>query len=273
ILGDIRDGIMIDKLTKGQEIVFHLASLISIPYSYQAPQAYVDTNVHGALNVAQACLNHGVQKLIHTSTSEVYGSARYVPIDEKHPLQGQSPYSASKISADMIVQSFYSAFELPLTTLRPFNTYGPRQSLRAVIPTIISQMLARVPVIHLGDLMPTRDFNFVSDTVEAFMSIGRFKGSEVIGETFNAGSGREISIGALVEILKELTSYEGDVTTDDQRVRPKNSEVERLLCDAGKIERIVGWKSKVSLEDGLKETISWIKSRSEYLKTSQSYYR
>lgn len=259
LLGDIRDTFFLQETMKGHQTVLHLASLIAIPYSYSAPQSYVDTNVSGTLNVAQAALQAGVGRLVHTSTSEVYGTARYVPITEEHPLQGQSPYSASKIAADMIVDSFFRSFELPAITLRPFNTFGPRQSMRAVIPTIVGQILAGQKVLHLGSISPTRDFNYVSDTVAAFKSLASFEGDTLHGRTFNAGSGREISIGDLVKHVAKVLGVEVDIVCEAERMRPELSEVHRLLADASKLTRATGWMSKVSLEEGIQNFVSWLK--------------
>lgn len=260
VLGDVRDPFQMDSLIKGHDTVFHLASLIAIPYSYAAPQAYIETNVTGALNIAQACLRHGVRRLIHTSTSEVYGTAQFVPITEAHPLQGQSPYSASKIGADMVMESFHRSFDLGVVTVRPFNTYGPRQSYRAVIPTIIGQVLAGVRTLNLGSLTPTRDFNFVQDTVNGFLMAASADASRVVGQVFNVGSGREISIGDIVGLIAALCNTQVQVTANDERVRPAKSEVERLLADASKFHGATGWKPAISLEEGLSRTIAWQKS-------------
>jgi len=253
--GDIRDPHYCKHITKDIDIIFHLAALIAIPYSYVAPDSYVDTNVKGTLNICQAALDNGVKRVIHTSTSEVYGSALYVPIDEKHPLQPQSPYSASKISADMIAMSFYNSFGLPLTTVRPFNTYGPRQSARAVIPTIITQIASGKKEIKLGDITPTRDFNYVSDTCRGFIELA--KCDEAIGETVNIGSNYEISIKDTLELIKKIMHSDVKFISDEQRVRPEKSEVQRLWCDNSKIERLTGFKPTLSIEDGLKKTIEW----------------
>ena len=253
--GDIRDPHGVRAAMKGCDAVLHLAALIAIPYSYIAPDSYVDTNVKGTLNICQAALENGCERVIHTSTSEVYGTAQYVPIDEKHPLQPQSPYSASKIGADAIAMSYWNSFKLPVTIARPFNTYGPRQSARAVIPTIITQALTRQEVF-LGDLSPTRDFTYVKDTVEAFINIAEC--NETIGETFNVGSGLEISIGELAEMISKLIDKDISIIEDEQRIRPEKSEVQRLLADSTLAQKTFGWKPNVSLEDGLKYTIDWI---------------
>lgn len=263
VLGDVRDAFFVDSVIKDHDTVFHLASLIAIPFSYVAPHSYFDTNVMGTLNVAQACLRYKVERLIHTSTSEVYGTARFVPITEEHPLQGQSPYSASKIGADMLINSYFRSFNLPCTTMRPFNTYGPRQSLRAVIPTIISQLLANKGLIKLGSLTPTRDFNFVADTVAGFIALAQASDSDVLGETFNCGSGREISIEDLARLTAKLLGMTASFETESHRLRPALSEVERLLADNKKFRAITDWKPKTSLEQGLEATINWLRSNNQ----------
>jgi len=254
--GDIRDGRLVAEAVKGREIVFHLCSLIAIPYSYRAPESYVQTNIGGALNVLNACRNEGIGRLVHTSTSEVYGTARYVPIDEQHPLQGQSPYSASKIGADMLAESFSRAFGLPVTTVRPFNTYGPRQSARAVIPTILSQLHRREKTIKLGAVSPTRDFNFVADTVAGFLAVARSE--KAVGHVVNLGSGKDISIGDLAETIMRITGLRADIVCESERLRPAQSEVNRLLCDATRAREWASWEPRHSLEDGLLETSQWI---------------
>lgn len=256
VSGDIIDFFSVKNAVSGCDIVFHLAALIGIPYSYLAPQSYVNTNVIGTLNVMQASLDFGVQKVVHTSTSEVYGTSIYTPIDEKHPLQGQSPYSASKIGADKIAESFFLSFDLPVATLRPFNTYGPRQSARAVIPTIITQILAGKQKIHLGSLAPVRDLNYVKDTVEAFICICQSERS--VGETINAGAGKGISIKELAENIVHMIGRDVEITTDDTRVRPENSEVMKLICDNNKAREIIGWQPLYKLKTGLEETIEFI---------------
>jgi len=255
--GDVRDPNRVIEAVKGQDIVFHLASLIGIPYSYQAPDSYVETNVKGTLNVLNACRSSKVKCMIHTSTSEVYGTAQYVPIDEKHPLQPQSPYSASKIAADNLALSYYYSFGLPVSILRPFNTFGPRQSARAVIPTIISQIYSGQKIIELGDLTPTRDLNYVKNTANAFIKLAESK--DVKGEVFNVGSGREISIKDLVELIIKITGKKVKVVSKKERLRPKKSEVKRLLSDSSKIMQRCDWKPAVSLEEGLEITCKWIK--------------
>jgi NAD dependent epimerase/dehydratase len=244
--------------TKGVDIVFHLAALVGIPFSYHSPDSYIDTNIKGTLNVLQACRDYNIERVIVTSTSEVYGSAQYVPIDEKHPLQGQSPYSASKIGADKVAESFYCSFDLPVVIVRPFNTYGPRQSARAVIPTIITQLSNGNENILLGSLHPTRDFTFVSDTVEAFIRIA--ESDETCGKTFNIGSGFEISIGELSKSIARLISMDHDIVLDEKRMRPEKSEVERLWADSTLAQKTFGWRPKVSIEEGLQRTIEWISS-------------
>lgn len=256
ISGDIRDPDFCKKITKGKDIVFHLAALIGIPYSYLAPQSYVDTNIKGTMNICQAALDNNVEQLIHTSTSEVYGTANYVPIDEKHPTQAQSPYSASKISADAMAMSFYNSFELPLVIARPFNTYGPRQSSRAIIPTIITQIANGLSKIDLGDLTPTRDFNFVSDTCKGFLLLSGCEKAN--GEIVNIGSNTEISIGDLVNKIKTLMDSDIEIQTDPKRIRPKNSEVFRLVCDNQKINELVSYKPSKTINEGLRETIDWL---------------
>ena len=255
LCGDVRDPHYCKEITKNVDVVFHLAALIAIPYSYVAPDSYVDTNVKGTLNICQAALENGAERVIHTSTSEVYGTAQYVPIDEKHPLQAQSPYSASKIGADAMAMSFYNAFELPLTTVRPFNTYGPRQSNRAVIPTIISQIANGMTQIKLGDVSPTRDFNYVADTCRGFLELA--KCDKAIGEVVNIGSNFEISVGDTLELIKEIMGSNVEFLTDEERLRPKKSEVFRLWCDNTKINSLTGFKPDFSIRDGLQATIDW----------------
>ncbi len=256
ITGDVRDPHYCKHITKDIDIVFHLAALIAIPYSYVAPDSYVDTNVKGTLNICQAAMENGVSRVIHTSTSEVYGTARYVPIDEKHPLQPQSPYSASKIGADAMAMSYFNAFDLPLTIARPFNTYGPRQSARAVIPTIITQIASGMKHIKLGDTTPTRDFNYVSDTCRGFLDLARCK--EAIGETVNIGSNYEISVGDTLNLIKELMGSDVEFITDEQRFRPEKSEVFRLWCDNTSIRRLTGFEPSHDIRDGLQRTIDWM---------------
>ncbi|MDU7149303.1 MAG: NAD-dependent 4,6-dehydratase LegB [Clostridium sp.] len=262
--GDIRELDGMNRIIKGQEVVFHLAALIAIPYSYLSPMAYVRTNVEGTVNVLEACRNHDVKKIIHTSTSETYGTALYVPIDEKHPMQGQSPYSASKIGADKMAESFYRSFNMPIATLRPFNTYGPRQSARAVIPTIISQILAGKKEIKLGSLTPTRDFNFVKDTAEAFVKVA--ESDKTIGEVINAGSNYEISIGDTVKKIIDIIGEDVKILCDEERIRPEKSEVNRLWADNTKIKELTDWAPKYSIDEGLTETVDWIKENMKHYK-------
>ena len=265
--GDIRDFNYCKAISKGTEIIFHLAALISIPFSYQSPDSYVETNIKGTLNICQAAKENGISKLIHTSTSEVYGTAQYIPIDEKHPLQPQSPYSATKIAADAMAMSFYNSFDLPVTIARPFNTYGPRQSARAIIPTIITQIASGKKEIKLGDLSPTRDFNYVEDCCRGFIMLAESKNT--IGETVNIGSNSEISINDLLKLIKELMSSDVTFINDEQRKRPKKSEVLRLLCDNKKINELVGYKPHINIRDGLKKTIDWM-TRPENFKLYKS---
>ena len=255
ITGDLKDADAVRHATKDVDIIFHLGSLIAIPYSYIHPRETIETNILGALNVLTAAKENNVEKVIHTSTSEVYGTARYVPIDENHPLQGQSPYSASKIGADKIAESFYRSFNLPVAIIRPFNTYGPRQSARAVIPTIITQALAKEK-IFLGSLHPTRDYTYVKDVVEGFIKVAESPKS--VGEVINIGSNFEVSIGDLANKIISLIGKNAEIVTDPVRVRPQDSEVERLWCDNTKAKRLLGWEPKTSLDEGIKKTIDWI---------------
>ena len=255
--GDIRDPNGVREAMRGIDMVFHLAALIAIPFSYHSPDSYVDTNIKGTLNVLQAARELETEKIMITSTSEVYGTAQYVPIDEKHPFQGQSPYSATKIGADRLAESFYRSFRLPAAIVRPFNTYGPRQSARAVIPTIITQLLAGKTKIKLGMLTPTRDFNYVKDTAEGFVAIA--ESDKTVGEEINIASQREISIGDLAsEIIKQINPN-AELVCDEQRIRPEKSEVNRLLGSNEKIQKLTNWKPRYSLEQGLGETIEWVR--------------
>ncbi len=255
VAGDVADSLSIANAMRDQEIVFHLAALIAIPYSYLAPRSYVRTNIEGTLNVLQAARDLGTSRVIHTSTSEVYGTARQVPIPESHPLQGQSPYSASKIGADKIAEAYYLSFEVPVVTVRPFNTFGPRQSARAVIPTIISQLVEGSRV-RLGATEPTRDLNYVSNTVDGFIAAA--ESNQGVGETFNLGSGREISIGDLARLIAEIMEKPIEIHTESERIRPAASEVERLLADSQRAKQLLGWEPKVSLEEGLIRTVKWL---------------
>lgn len=255
--GDVRDPNAVRTAMEDMDAVLHLAALIAIPFSYYAPDTYVDTNIKGTLNVLQAARSLGTKRVLITSTSEVYGTAQYVPIDEKHPYQGQSPYSATKIGADRLAESFYRSFNLPVTIVRPFNTFGPRQSARAVIPTIITQLLAGKTEIKLGSLEPTRDFNYVKDTARGFIEI--LKSDRTIGEEINIATQREISIGQLAEELIRQINPNAKIVCDSQRLRPQNSEVERLLGANAKIKSLTDWEPKYTFEQGLAETIKWIK--------------
>lgn len=265
VSGDIRDYDSVKGALEGCDMVFHLAALIGIPYSYISPLAYVKTNVEGTYNVLQAARDRGNIPVVHTSTSEVYGTAQYVPIDEKHPVNPQSPYSASKASADFLALSYHRSFDLPVTVIRPFNTYGPRQSTRAVIPTVITQILSGQKKIRLGNLAPTRDLNFVEDTVAGFLSAG-FSGQGV-GEVINLGTGKEIAIGALVEKIASLCNTSVEIISDENRLRPQKSEVERLCADAEKAKAILGWQPSVTLDEGLKKTITWIEKNMDLFKS------
>lgn len=267
LTGDIRDYNYCKSITKNTDIIFHLAALIAIPFSYIAPDSYLETNVRGTLNICQASKENKISRLIHTSTSEVYGTAKYVPIDESHPLQPQSPYSATKVAADALAMSFFHSFNLPLTIARPFNTYGPRQSARAVIPTIITQIASGKKKIKLGDTSPTRDFNYVEDCCRALILIA--ENNKTIGETINIGSNSEISILNTLKLIKELMSSDVSFINDEERLRPKKSEVFRLWCDNKKIQQLVGYEPKFSIKDGLKETIDWI-TKPENLKIYKS---
>lgn len=253
--GDIRDYNYCEIITKDIEIVFHLAALIAIPYSYSAPESYIDTNIRGTYNICQASLKNNVKRVIQTSTSEVYGTAQYVPIDEFHPTQPQSPYSASKIASDAVAQSFYNSYNLPVVTIRPFNTYGPRQSARAIIPTIISQIASNKRILNIGDTSPTRDFTYVTDTCRAILSLSETR--KIEGEVVNIGSGAEISIQNLISLIKNKMNSKIKVKADKRRLRPKNSEVHRLLCDNSKLLKLTNFKHKVNLIDGISKTISW----------------
>ena len=269
--GDIRDPYGVKNAMEGCDTVLHLAALIAIPYSYHSPDTYIDTNIKGTLNVLQAARSLNVERIIHTSTSEVYGTARFVPITEEHPLQGQSPYSASKIGADQLAYSFYTSFELPVITIRPFNTYGPRQSARAVIPTIITQLANGLDVLKLGSIHPTRDFNYVQDTVDGF--IAALKAENAFGETINLGSNFEISIGDTVNVIAELMNKSITIETEDKRLRPKDSEVERLWADNKKAADMLHWKPKYGglegFKAGISKTIEWF-SKPENLSNYKS---
>lgn len=262
--GDIRDAHCVMQAMRGSDIVFHLAALIAIPYSYQSPGSYVETNINGTLNVLQAARELGVEKLVHTSTSEVYGTARFVPITEDHPLQGQSPYSATKIGADQLAFSFFNSFGTPVAVVRPFNTYGPRQSARAIIPATIIQIAAGQKTIKLGALHPTRDFNYVVDTVRGFIAAAESENS--LGEVINIGSNFEVSIGDTVKLIAEVMNADVQVETDPARLRPERSEVDRLWADNSKAKKLIGWEpqygGKDGLSRGLSETVAWFLERS-----------
>jgi len=270
VSGDVRDPFFCKEIMQGVDCVFHLAALIAIPYSYTAPQSYVETNVTGTLNICQAAEELGGIRVIHTSTSEVYGTAQYVPIDENHPLQPQSPYSASKIGADAMAMSYFNAFELPVTIARPFNTYGPRQSARAVIPTIISQIANGTKEIKLGDVSPTRDFNYVIDTCRGFIQLANC--SDAIGKTVNIGSNYEISVEDTLNLIKDLMKSDVTFITEDQRLRPEKSEVFRLWCDNSLINQLTGFKPEFSIEDGLRETITWFLNPQNLVKYKSDIY-
>lgn len=264
IVGDIRDFDSVFNSLKGCDTVFHLAALIGIPYSYVSPLAYIKTNIEGTYNVLQASKELGIEQVIITSTSETYGSAQYVPIDEKHPMVGQSPYSASKIAADQLAISYFRSFSLPVKIVRPFNTYGPRQSARAIIPTVISQILSGKRTLKLGNINPTRDLTFVKDTCKGFLEI--YRSDKLLGEMTNIGMKNEIVVRDLVNKIAKLLNVELTIETEGQRVRPENSEVERLLCDNSKIIKNTNWKSDYDLEKGLIETISWMKENINFYK-------
>ena len=273
-LGDIRDGDFMDELTKGREVVMHLAALIAIPFSYHSPRSYLDTNAIGTLNIVQAARRHEVEQILHTSTSEVYGTAQFVPITEDHPLQGQSPYSASKIAADQLVWSYYAAFDMPVTIIRPFNTYGPRQSRRAIIPTIITQLARGERALKLGALTPTRDFNFVADTVDGFCCAVGADG--IAGEVINIGSNFEISIENTVKAISRVFGAEISITTEDARIRPQKSEVERLWASNQKAQNLLGWKPTHGgldgFERGLTKTIAWFQDSRNLAKYKDNGY-
>lgn len=263
--GDVRDPNGVYEAMKGIDQVFHLAALIAIPFSYHSPDSYVDTNIKGTLNVLQAGRKLDTEKIMITSTSEVYGTAKYVPIDEHHPYQGQSPYSATKIGADRLAESFYRSFDMPITIVRPFNTFGPRQSARAVIPTIITQLLAGKEEIELGSLSPTRDFNYVKDTANGFIEIA--KSNKTIGQEINIATQKEISIGYLAEVIINQINPNAKIVCDEQRLRPNKSEVNRLLGSNEKIMQLTDWKQQYTFEEGIAETIEWLKKHLESYKT------
>lgn len=263
--GDIRDPQGVAMATEGIDIIFHLAALIGIPFSYHSPDSYVDTNVKGTLNILQAARRWKAERVIHTSTSEVYGTAQYTPIDEAHPINPQSPYAATKSAADSLALSFYRSFDLPVTILRPFNTFGPRQSARAIIPTIIAQVYSAKGSIKLGNLNTIRDFNYVTNTVDAFLKVVETK--KTIGQVFNAGGGTSISIKELVDLVQHIVRKKLKVVVDRKRLRPEKSEVERLICDNGRIHSICGWENRISLNQGLRLTCQWVKQNLNLYKT------
>lgn len=258
VMGNVEDSGSVDEAVAGCSCVFHLAALIGIPYSYTAPRSYVATNITGTINVLDSVKRHGVPRMVHTSTSEAYGTALYEPIDEDHPLQGQSPYSATKIGADKIAESYFRSFDVPVATIRPFNTYGPRQSARAVIPTVISQLLSGKDVIELGSLTPERDLTFVEDTVRGFMAVA--ESDAAMGETINVGNGRSISIGDLAARIVGMVNPRARIESSEGRVRPEKSEVMKLICDNSKAKELTGWEPTVSLDDGLARTIEFVRA-------------
>jgi len=270
VMGDIRDAFFTEELTKNIDVVFHLAALIAIPYSYVAPQSYVETNINGTLNICNASLKNKVKRVLVTSTSEVYGTAQYVPIDEKHPLQPQSPYSASKIGADAMSMGFYNSFDLPLTIVRPFNTYGPRQSARAVIPTIIAQIANGAKKIQLGDTTPTRDFTYVEDTCHGFIELANC--NESLGKTVNIGTNTEISIADTFALIKKIMESAAELENDPQRLRPEKSEVFRLKCDNTLIKDLTPFKLRYSIEEGMKKTVEWFTNKQNLAKYKSNHY-
>jgi NDP-hexose 4,6-dehydratase len=257
VFGDVRDPAKVLELVEGASAVYHLAAIGSVPYSYTAPRTFVDTNTIGTLHVLEAARACETPRMVHTSTSEVYGTAQTVPITERHPLQAQSPYAASKVAADKLAESFHLSYQVPVVTLRPFNTFGPRQSTRAVIPQVITQLASGSRRLMLGALDPTRDFCFVTDTAAAFIEAGTAPASAVVGETFNAGPGDEVSVGSLAEEIAAVMGVDAQIVQDPKRLRPKDSEVMRLVCDATKLTERVGWKPRVSREEGLRRTVEW----------------
>lgn len=272
VLGDVRDPFFVDRLVRGHDTVLHLAALIAIPFSYDAPHSYFATNVEGTLNVARACVEHGVGRLVHTSTSEVYGTARFVPITEDHPLTPQSPYAASKVAADVLVDSFHRSFGMPAVTLRPFNTFGPRQSMRAVLPTIAAQLLAGERSLKLGSLTPTRDFNYVADTAEAFIAVASAPNDAVLGKVFNTGTGREVSVRDAAVALGRALSVDVSFEVEKERMRPAASEVERLLSDASRLRNATGWAPATSFEDGLRALVEWLRTQKD-LRRARTYQK
>lgn len=272
--GDVRDPYAMRMAFRGCDAALHLAALIAIPYSYHSPDSYVDTNVKGTLNVLQAARDLGLERIVHTSTSEVYGTARFIPISEEHPLQGQSPYAATKIGADQLALSFHKSFDTPVAVFRPFNTYGPRQSARAVIPAIITQLAASMNIIRLGSLTPTRDFTYVDDTVAAFEAV--LRSDACVGEVVNGGSGFEISVGDLARLISKLMGVEASIVCDQQRLRPTASEVERLFADNSKLKKVTDWVSsfggKEGFENGLRKTIDWFTFQPNFMSYASKSY-
>ncbi len=273
VMGDVRDPASARELVEDAEVVYHLAAIGSVPYSYRAPRTFVDNNSIGTLHILEAVRACRTPRLVHTSTSETYGTARTVPISESHPLQAQSPYAASKIAGDKLAESYHLSFGLPVVTLRPFNTYGPRQSTRAVIPQIITQLLGGARQIRLGALDPTRDFSYVTDTVQAFIEVGTAPASAVLGEVFNCGPGDDVAIGKLAEEIAALMGVAADVVEDAQRLRPKESEVMRLVCDATKLRERIGWKPAVTRDEGLRRTIAWFSDPANLARFTASGYQ
>lgn len=267
VFGDVCDAGCVDQAVRGCQIVFHLAALVGIPYSYTAPQSYLDTNVYGTLNVLKAALAHGVSRVVHTSTSEAYGTARYTPMDENHSLQAQSPYSASKIAADKLAEAYHLSFGLPVATVRPFNTFGPRQSARAIVPTIVSQLLAGKDPIELGSLEPVRDLTYVEDTVRGFLAVAQCEAA--IGETIHLGSGQGIAIGQLARLLCEMLRPEARIVVRDTRVRPPRSEVMTLVCDGAKARSLLGWQPQIPLSEGLARTVDFVQLHPEHYRADQ----
>lgn len=265
--GDVRDPFFCAHAVKGMDTVYHLAALIGIPYSYHAPQSYVETNISGTMNMLQACRDAGTSRMVHTSTSETYGTAQYTPIDEKHPLVGQSPYSASKIGGDKLAESYYLSFDLPVATVRPFNTFGPRQSSRAVIPTVITQALSGKDTISLGSVSPIRDLTLVHDTVDGFIAAA--ESDKAVGQTVNVGSGSGISIGDLASKILAICGSSAEIVTDEQRIRPDKSEVMELVCDNSLARDILGWTPTHSLDQGLEVTVDWIRNNLDRFKVDQ----
>lgn len=272
VFGDVRDPATVRNVVEGAAVVYHLAAIGSVPYSYEAPRTFVDTNTIGTLHVLEAARTCETPRLVHTSTSETYGTAQTVPITELHPVQAQSPYAASKVAADKLAESFHLSFGLPVVTLRPFNTFGPRQSTRAVIPQIITQLVSGSRLIQLGALDPTRDFSFVTDTAQAFIEVGTAPSSAVVGEVFNAGPGDEISVGALAEEIVTHMGVEAQIVEDPKRLRPKDSEVMRLVCDATKLRQRVGWQPRVGRPEGLNRTIEWFRDPANLTRYTVNQY-